>query len=247
MKKKILYIIIIVLILVLFFHFFYKKNKKVNISMPNDEFIINKLHYYSTANAISNTTNYQNPEWNLKVYQYTDVAIYFDRLNQKVTEENYIMNLELFDIEVSSSENKEVYYMNPLMFGKNELYLNSLIEDNLKYSVINSTNSENEQNYNIPIYFQDCSNPITLRIVNYLSNNYKVSKDNSLVYNGSLIRELGFNPKDLDTNLSFNLKIITKDGKTRIKKVDFDIIFENENKSILDGDIEIEVNEDIRL
>ena len=133
------------------------------------------------------------------------------------------------------------------MFGKSELYLDSKIEDNLKYNVINTTNSENEQSYNIPIYFQDCSNPITLRIVNYLADNFKVSNDNLLLYNGSLIKELGFRTKDLETNLSFDLKIITKDGETRTKNVNFDIIFEKENKSILDGDIDIEEKEDIRL
>ena len=103
MKKKILFflIVIIILILILFLYFKinYKKNKKTNISTSSkEEFIINKLHYYSTANAISNTTNYQNPEWNLKVYQYTDIAIYLDRLNENVTEKNYIMNFEILNI-----------------------------------------------------------------------------------------------------------------------------------------------------
>ena len=91
------------------------------------------MHYYSTANAISNTTNYQNPEWNLKVYQYTDIAIYLDRLNENVTEKNYIMNFEILNINVTSPENKEIYYMNPKMFGKSDLYLDSKIENNLKY------------------------------------------------------------------------------------------------------------------
>ena len=43
------------------------------------------------------------------------------------------------------------------------------------------------------------------------------------------------------------MKIITKDGKSRTKNVNFDIIYEKENKSVLAGDIDIEDKEDIRL
>lgn len=250
MKKKLLYffVFLIIIFLVILIACFYNKddNKKDNIK-SNCEFLINKIHYYSTANAVSNTTNYQNPEWNLRVYQYTDIAIYLDRLNSFVKEENYITNLEISNIKVNLPEKEEVYYLNPKLFGKSTLDLDMKIEDKLEYSVINDNNSDNEQNYNIPIYFQDCSNPITLRYINFLDNNFKVSKENSLVYNGSLIRELGLDLKKLDSNLSFDLVVTTKDGKKRLRNIKLEIPFENNGDSILDGDFNIEKNYNIEF
>ena len=250
MKKKLLYFFvffIIIFVIVLIVCFYNKDdNKKDNIK-SNCEFLINKIHYYSTANAVSNTTNYQNPEWNLRVYQYTDIAIYLDRLNSLVKEENYITNLEISNIKVNLPEKEEVYYLNPKLFGKSTLDLDMKIEDKLEYSVINDNNSDNQQNYNIPIYFQDCSNPITLRYLNILNDNFKVSNENSLVYNGSLIRELGLDLNDLDSNLTFDLIVTTKDGKKRLKNIRLEIPFKNDNVNILDGDADIKENYDIEF
>lgn len=250
MKKKLLYffvffIIIFFIVLIAFFH--NKDNDKKDNIKSNNEFLINKVHYYSTANAVSNTTNYQNPEWNLKVYQYTDIAIYLNRLDNYVTEKNYITNLEISNVKVNSPEKEEVFYINPKLFGKSNLDLGTKIENNLEYNVINDKNFNNEQNYNIPIYFQDCSNPITLRYLNILNDNFKVSNENSLVYNGSLIRELGLDLNDLDSNLTFDLIVTTKDGKKRLKNIRLEIPFKNDNVNILDGDADIKENYDIEF
>ena len=222
----------------------YEKN---NILNQKNEFIINKIQYYSTVNAVSNTTNYQNPEWNLKVYQYTDFAIYLDKLNKTINEKNYIINLKIFNFKLNNKEKEEIYYLNPKMFAKNTLDLDAKIEDNLEYNVINSENSENNQEYNIPIYFQDCSNPITFRYVNYLANNYKVSSNETVKYNGSLVSKLGMKLEDLNDNLSFDLKIITKDGEERIESVDLKIPYKDENRSIIDGDFEAKEKKSIQF
>ena len=228
----------------------YKNNKDSNYKNTvnqNKEFVINKIQYYSTANAISNTTNYQNPEWNLKVYQYTDFAIYIDRLSKIINENNYITNLEIFNFQLNNLEKEEIYYLNPKMFGKSTLDLDTKIENNLEYNVINSENYENNQEYNIPIYFQDCSNPITFRYLNYLANNYKVPSDETLKYNGSLISKLGMDLEDLNDELSFDLKIITKDGQERVEKVNLEISYKDENRSIIDGDFEAKEKKSIQF
>ena len=249
MKKKLFYLFIFFIILViLIVGVFYIKNKNEKndeISKSNNEFIINKIQFYSTANAISNTTSYQNPEWNLKVYQSTDIAIYVDRLDQNISDKNYVTNLEILNIKPENSEKEEVCYLNPELFGKSSLDLGAKIEESLKYNVINSDNKENTQEYDIPIYFQDCSNPITIRYINYLSNNYKVPNDKTLKYNGSLIKNLGLKIDDLNKNISFDLKITTRDEEERIKKINIEIPYENKNKSILDGDFEMKVKKNI--
>ena len=251
MKKKLFYIIsffIIALIILAGIFYIKKNNKKVNlISKLDDEFVINKVKFYSTANAISNTTSYQNPEWNLKVYQYTDVAIYVDRLNKNISEKNYITSLEISNITQINPEKEEIYYLNPELFGKNTLDFDTKIENTLEYNVINSENKDNDQKYDIPIYFQDCSNPITIRYVKYLSNNYKVPSDKTLKYNGSLIRNLGLKIDDLNKNLKFEIKFITKDEEERKQEINLEIPYENESKSILDGDFEETTKLNIRI
>lgn len=228
--------------------FFLFKNSK-NISEiekkeSSDYFSINKIKYYSSCNAITNTTNYQNPEWNVKVYQYTDIAIYLDRL-ENISNENYITNIVLSNFKLL--DNEKIYYLNPTLFGNNNLNNDDIVSDSLKYNVINSSNDNNEQNYNIPIFFQDCSNPITLRFLKTLSDNYNISNEDSLVYNGSLIEKLGINLNSLNTNLCFDLEIDTKDGSKHVQKIELNIPLENGDKSILDGDFEVEQKEDIKI
>ena len=67
MKRNLIYFFIF-LTIVLMIVVCYKNNQnndyeKNNILNQKNEFIINKIQYYSTVNAVSNTTNYQNPEW----------------------------------------------------------------------------------------------------------------------------------------------------------------------------------------
>ena len=251
MKKKIIYsfiffiLILLIFIIIVFLNFTKNKNmdKDNSISKIEDEFRISKIEYYSSANGISNTTNYQNPEWNLKVYQYTDLAIYIERIND-ISDKNYIEKLYLENFKVTLEDSK-VYYINPIMFGNSTLNNDDMIEEKLDYTIVNSANEKNEINYNIPIYFQDCSNPITIRIVKTLSDSYKISNENSLSYNGSLIRELGFDLDSLINGINFDLNIVTNSGKVRNRNIEIDFPLYDSEKSILDGDYKTEINSNI--
>lgn len=250
MKKKIFFCFLtvssIIAIIAIIFNI-NKKDNKQNILKNEKEFQISKIQFYSGANGISNTTSYQNPEWNLKVYQYTDIAIYLNRLNNEISEKNYISDLKISNIQLNFPDKEEVYYINPNLFGNNSLDIDKKIEGSLEYNVINDENIENKQNYNIPVFFQDCSNPITIRFVNYLKDNYKVPSDRTLEYNGNLITEIGLDIEDLDKNLSFDLEITTRDGEKKIQKVDIEIPFENKENSILDGDYKSKLETNIEF
>lgn len=239
-KKIIVILILFTIFCFLGFSFWEtKKEKKENLKeiVVEKEFKISKIKYYSSANAISNTTSFQNPEWNLRVYQYVDIAIYLERIND-INSKNYITDVALSHF--SKLDNDAIYYLNPTMFGNGILNEEDRIEDSLKYTVINSSN-EKEQDYRIPIYFQDFSNPITIRLVRELDKNYKVSNEKSLVYNGKLIEELGLHLSDLASKIIFDIEIDTKDGEKRIQTIELEIPLENEQKSILEGDYEEEV------
>ena len=245
MKKTILIFFIFFIIVILIFSCFLFRRKvktepdKIDVKK---EFCIERIIYYSSANAISNTTNYQNPEWNLKIYQYTDIAIYINRPDN-IDTAGYITEISLKNFK-TDLENVKVYYLNPNDFGNSVLNSDNSIENELQYTVVNSKNTENIQNYNIPIFFQDCSNPITLRIVTELSNNYKVPNNHTLIYNGNLIKEVGLGVSDLNQRVSFDLIINSKNFK-HIENINLEIPYEEEEKSILDGDIKIEKIENI--
>ena len=131
MKKPLFFFAFLIIVMfVLCIVFSMKKDfSKPNTFEITDEFEIKKVVYYSSANAISNTTNYQNPEWNLSVYQYTDIAIYLDRINDSndTKYQNYITELSLENFE-TDLENSRVYYLNPKNFGNSNLVEDDLIE-----------------------------------------------------------------------------------------------------------------------
>ena len=48
----------------------FKNNNEIYEENKTAMFNVSKIQYYSDVNAVSNQTTYQNPEWNLNVYQY---------------------------------------------------------------------------------------------------------------------------------------------------------------------------------
>lgn len=250
MKKLLFFLIFLAIIMLTCFGIFIIRKEAIVPDTFNvaEEFKINKVIYYSSANAVSNTTSFQNPEWNLNVYQFTDIAIYLDRIDPstELKYQNYITNISLENFETSSSLNSKIYYLNPKEIGNSELNPDDLIDSKLEYTVINSDNQDDMQNYNIPIFFQDCSTPITLRIVTELSNNYQVPNDQTLIYNGSLIREIGLGIDNLNKDISFDITIDTR-GVEHNKKIRLEIPYEEGEKSIVYGDIKIKKEENIQF
>ena len=248
MKKICIFIIIIffVVIFLLSAKVFTENNNNNNNNMNNDnnlisQFSINEIRYYSSANAISNTTNYQNPEWNLNVYQYTDIAIYLDRINENINEENYISGLYIDNINIEDSKNILVYYLNPLQFGNGIVTFENdtnVINEKLEFNIMNSNNTEDSLSYNIPIFFEDCSNPITIRYINDILKEYKVDNEEVLNYDGSILNHASVDISDLEKTISFDINIVTRDEKVHNQKVEFEIPLENSSKSIYDGSFE---------
>ena len=248
MKKKtiIILFLFILIILVIFFALNWKRlfNNTITKSEEVAKFYIDKTQCYSNIGAISNQTTYQNPEWNLNIYQYTDIAIYIGRL-EDYNIDNYIEKLYINNINISESErgSQELYYLNPLNFGNSDisnLSDENKINDELKYNMINYDNKENDIKYSIPIFFEDCSNPITLRYLNSdIVTNYTISTTELVEFNGSLLKNENIDLEDIKTNISFDLNIVTESGETHTINLEFEISLEDENSTIYDGEINI--------
>lgn len=223
----------------------FKNNNEIYEENKTAMFNVNKIQYYSDVNAVSNRTTYQNPEWNLNVYQYTDIALYIERLDD-FSSENYIKSLNISDIKISDSKKgtQKIYYLNPLAYGNGDiLNINSEneIKGILEYNIMNYENEDNDVKYSIPIFFEDCSNPITLRYVNNdILSNYVIGADEQISFNGSLLKRANILLEDIKADISLKINIITQNNETHSVDINIEIPLESTNKQIYDGSINIQ-------
>lgn len=189
-------------------------NEMIELADENENSVFNiqKILLYSSANAIDNSENQSLKDMN--ICQYTDLYIYIDNTSyiSDLTNENTVKNLYIDDIELSPTSNmgtKILNYKSPLDFGKYK-NIQPPKNDRIDFNIIN-TNKENESNdYSKPVFYTDCSNPITLGYLNKdILTNYSVTKDsNSVSFNGKVLKEANIDLKDINYTLSFKIHII---------------------------------------
>ena len=93
--------------------------------------------------------------------------------------------------------------------------------------------------YNIPIFFEDCSNPITLKYVNRdILKNYKVKGSEILKYDGSILKSAKINLLDLESIVNLDISIVLQNDEIHKIKLPINIQLEDGNKSIYDGKFE---------
>ena len=211
-------------------------------------FRVSKMIKYSSAEAIDNTAQ-QNLQ-DLSIYQYSDIALYIDNFGDEITEKNTIKELYLdnFQIDVGYHYGSlALYYKNPLEISKFRMVDENEIEDKLEYEII-YTNEENENSdYQKPVFFTDCSNPITIGYIHKdVINNYQVTKENGLVsFDGRIFNNLDINLKDLSPKISFTIHLKNHLDEKFICNVSANLQLETEEGSVKSGYI-IEILDDIK-
>lgn len=185
----------------------------IQISKNNEEevFKVEKIVLCSSANAIDKSEE-QNLQ-DLSIYQYTDIAVYINN-GEELSNKNTInrMYIDNISLEGNSKKGKKfLQYKNPLNFGlKPEFFEKNLqTPDNIDFKVI-YTNKENKNaNYEEPSFYTDCSNPITLQYINYdLETGYKMEENDTISFNGKILKSAGINNKDLECRIRFKINII---------------------------------------
>ena len=210
-------------------------------------FRVSKIIKYSSAEAIDNTAE-QNLQ-DLSIYQYSDIALYIDNLSTELTEKNTIKELYLdnFKTEIDYKYgNPELYYKNPLMISKFRMIEENKIQDRLDYNII-YTNEENQNSdYEKPVFFTDCSNPITISYINKdIISNYQVTKENGLVsFDGRIFNNLDIDLQQLSPKISFTIHIKNNLDESFLCNVSADLKLETESGTIKDGYI-IEISDNI--
>lgn len=211
-------------------------------------FKVSKVIKYSSAEAIDNTVE-QNLQ-DLSIYQYSDIALYIDNIKDQLTEENTIKELYLdnFNIDVGYNYGKPtLYYKNPLTISKFRMIDENEIKDSLKYEIIYKNEENETSKYEKPIFFTDCSNPITIGYINKeIINNYQVTKENGLVsFDGRIFNNLDMDLKQLSPKISFTIHIKNHLDESFVCNVSSDLQLETENGSVKSGYI-IEKLDDIQ-
>lgn len=210
-------------------------------------FKVSKMIKYSSAEAIDNTVE-QNLQ-DLSICQYSDVAIYIDNLSDEISEKNTIKELYIdnFKIDVGYQYgNPCLYYKNPLEISKFRKIDENKIEDKLNYEII-YTNEENENSdYEKPVFFTDCSNPITIGYINQdIITNYQVTKENGLVsFDGRIFNNLNIDLEKLSPKISFTIHITNNLNEKFICNMSADLKLETPEGSVKSGYI-IEIIDDI--
>lgn len=227
MKLKVFKIVLPVLIIITILGLLYIDNKfifqkivegkkftknAIEIYELNKEpvFKVSKIIKYSSAEAIdsSEEQNFQD----VNIHQYSDMAFYIDNFSDELTEKNTIKELYLDNFKVDVEYEKGdhlLYYKNPLAISKFRMIDENQIKDRLDYNIIYTNKENDEKNYEMPVFFTDCSNPISLSFVNKnIVEHYKVTKDNGFIsFDGRMLNNLDIDLKKLSPKVSFKIHI----------------------------------------
>ncbi len=201
-------------------------------------FKVSKIIKYSSAEATDNTAE-QNLQ-DLSIHQYSDIALYINNTEEELTEKNTVKELYLdnFHIEVGYQHGiPAIYYKNPLEISKFRIIDENKIQDALTYKII-YTNEENENsNYETPIFFADCSNPITIGYINQnIVNHYQVTKENGLVsFDGRIFNNMDMNLKELSPKISFTIHLKNNLDEEFICNMSANLPLETEEGSVKSG------------
>lgn len=224
-------------------------------------FSVDKIVTYSSANAIDNSEGKTLQD--LNVCQYTDIAIYLDnmtnikelvkesaamgvsmvetndeasnKIKEHTIKELYIDNIK---IDAASSKGKKTLsYKNPYKTAEFGDINYDEQQSRIDFDVV-STNVDNEKSdYSRPIFYADCSNPITLSYMNRnIVMGYAVSEGNTQVsFDGKLLQTVGVNLDDIACIVNFDIHLKNNLDQSFSCSVSINVPLKNENKSIYSG------------
>ena len=250
-KKIICIAIIIILIIILIFLFqkvynnlLYKKNFEnsvISFAENNQEtiFSINKVIFFSSSdskNKSSSPTNFTIEN----LYTYTDIALFIDNNSEENTLENTLKKVKITNIKFTKEPTvgkPNLYYKPIENFAKSELEEKNVINEELEFEVT----SEEKVDLSKPVLYNNCANPITLSYINQnIKNDYTMTDiENSITYNGKLLKRCGISISSIDTSISFDIELENNKNQKFRTTVYFDIPYENEEESIYDGNITV--------
>ena len=154
--------------------------------------------------------------------------------------ENTLKNLKISNIKFSKEPlqgKPNLYYKSVKNFAKSEIDEENLINQELQFEIT----SNDEADFSKPILFNNCANPITLSYINQnIKTDYTMTDtQNPITYDGKLLKRCGVSVQAIEATISFDIEIENNKNQKFKTTIYFDIPYENEEKSINDGNITV--------
>lgn len=204
----------------------------------NPVFKVGQIILFSSANA---TDNSEGKLKNIDISQFTDMSIYIDNKgkNKEITPENTISEMYIDNIKiegVSNNGEKILNYKNPKNTGK-YVELENWQQDGILFSILNTNPKNDLANYEEPIFYTDCSNPISLGFINknILTNCEVGEETGTITFDGSILKAANVNLEDLKTKVSFTINITNNYNEKYACNVELDLDLTSENQEIYSG------------
>lgn len=197
-------------------------------------FSIDKIVFFSTCTSDS-TINSNSTTTINNLTQFTDIAIFINNSTAEFNMENTLKAVSIKDISFNTIPNigtPNLYYKSLTSFATPNVPVENLLDTELDFKI----SSENQIDYNEPILFNNCANPITLSYVNsMITDNYTIANSNPIIYDGSLLKSCNILLNDLKCSISFTILIENNLGQKFKCPVYIDIPLESDSSSIYDG------------
>lgn len=224
---------------------FTKQIEQFSQENKNPIFKISKVILYNSANAVDSSEGMLE---DIRISQFTDIAIYIDNKckTEELTAENTISEIYLNNIKLNMNSSKYNYifnYKNPKKFGKYSL-IDNYENDNIIMNVIKTNNEMTNIDFDNNIFYTDCSNPISLGLINkdFITNGKVMDANGQFKFDGSILGNARVNLEDLSGKIEFFINITNNLGEKFI--CSFNI--ENDltkNKEDLFGGYSIEIKD----
>ena len=204
----------------------------------NPVFKIGKIILHSSAYAVDNSNGELN---DIDISQFTDMEIYIDNTGngEEITAENTINEMYITNIKIESkSENGEkiLNYKNPNQCGK-YVDLGNWEADGILFNIPRDNKENEEANYDMNVFYTDCSNPISLGYINKnILTGCTVSKDlGTIAFDGSILKLANVDVKDLETTISFSINITNNYNEKFVCNLTIDNDLTSEEEGIYSG------------
>lgn len=229
MKGKLKFLVLFVLIMLAIVGIYVIQIPKIEKLNEESAFRVNKIALYSSANGAPSEELKE--YWEVNVCQYTDIAIYVEKLQDKTIDRVYIDNINIENGPQIGTAN--VYKKSIENFGKFE-QVNETFES-LEFNVSQDDEAD---------FLDDCSVPITVSYVNNLQEDYIITNNGEqLEYNETILKKAKILTSELEAQISFDVNIIDKDNSKYTCKISLEIPIEE----LMNGQNMLELDENINF
>lgn len=249
-NKQILFTLIIILLcLFLLFLIYYIINnniKKSNLEKSyvsfaeknkDTTFSINKIVFFSSSDSKNKASSKSNFTIE-NLFAYTDIALFIKNYPDEDTLENTLKEVKISNIKFTKTPSvgePKLYYKNLSNFASSNTSESNIIQSDLNFSIT----SDDTADLSTPTLYNNCANPIVLSYVNEnIKTDYTITDTSiPITYNGSLLNRCNVSLDTINASIAFDIYITNNKDEKFKSIVYFDIPYEDNGKSIVDGSL----------